>query len=119
MGRETAGVNGAERANQKAKEGYTKAHRTTTLKPVSAMEALIPVIVGDSGLISDKFMSVAMMVRGTTAYTDRPTDHGTDRYSYRNREFSLSSQMIKTKIMTPFEGPGNLLKIKSNHRSLG
>ena len=84
MGRETAGVNGAERAKQKAKEGYTKAHRTTTLKPVSAMEALIPVIVGDSGLISDKFMSVAMMVRGTTACIDRLTDQETDRYSYRN-----------------------------------
>ena len=34
------------------------------------------------------------------------------------REFSLSFQMIKTKIMTPFKAPGNLLKIKSNHRSL-
>ena len=27
-------------------------------------------------------------------------------------------QMIKTEIMTPFEAPGNLLKIESNQRSM-
>ena len=33
------------------------------------------------------------------------------------REFSLSFQMIKMKIITPFEAPENLLEIKSNQRS--
>ena len=33
-------------------------------------------------------------------------------------EFSLSSRTIKTKIMTPFEAPGNLLQIESNRRSV-
>ena len=33
-------------------------------------------------------------------------------------EFFLSFQMIKTKIITPFEAPGNLLKIESNQSSV-
>ena len=32
--------------------------------------------------------------------------------------FSLSFQMIKTKIMTPFKAPGNFLEIESNQRSV-
>ncbi len=31
-------------------------------------------------------------------------------------EFSLSFKMIKTKIISPFEAPGNVLKIESNRR---
>ena len=33
-------------------------------------------------------------------------------------QFSLSSRMIKTKIMTPFEAPGSLLQIESNQGSV-
>ena len=34
------------------------------------------------------------------------------------KEFSLYFEMIKTKVMTPFKAYGNLLEIKSDHRSV-
>ena len=38
------------------------------------------------------------------------------KWAMLQMEFSLSFRMIKSKIMTPFEAPGNFLKVESNQR---
>ena len=40
------------------------------------------------------------------------------KWAMLQMEFSLFFKMIKSKIMTPFEAPGNLLDIESNRRFL-